>query len=253
MTLTVVPETAFVFMMIFARLGTMIMAMPAFGEIIVSSRIRLGLAMSITLVMLPLVQDQYDAIPKTLTAMTFVIFSEIAVGLMIGVSARLLTSALQVAGTVIAFQSGLASVQNLDPTQGIQTAIVGSFLSMVGLLMIFSMDLHHLLIGAMRDSYDLFRPGALLPVGDFAKMAIMTVAGSFKVGIQIAAPFVVFGLLFNLGLGVLSRLMPQVQIYFVAMPANIALGFVLFMLLLSSMMMWYLEYFRDGVGLFLKP
>lgn len=252
MTVTITPETAFVFMLVFARLGSMIAAMPALGEAAVSAQVRLAIALLVTLVMLPVVRDSYGAVPGTIAGLVFAMLSEVAVGLAIGVSARLVTSALQVAGTIMAFQTGLAFAQNVDPTQGVQSALMSSFLSMLAATMIFATDLHHLLFAAMRDSYDMFRPGQLLPIGDFAQMAVKTVAGAFKVAIQLAAPFLVFGMIFNLGQGVLSRLMPQVQIFFIAMPANIFLGFVLLMLLISTVMMWYLDHFAEGIKAFIR-
>ncbi|MBP0575629.1 flagellar biosynthetic protein FliR, partial [Mycobacterium tuberculosis] len=78
-------------------------------------------------------------------------------------------------------------------------------------------------------SYRLFPPGQWLEVGDFSAAALQLVAESFRVGVQMAAPFVVFGLIFNFGVGVLAKLMPQFQIFFVAMPANILLGLLLLM------------------------
>jgi flagellar biosynthetic protein FliR len=252
MTIGLSPETAFVFMLVFARLGSMISAMPALGEAVISAQVRLATSLLVTLVMLPVVADNYGAIPSSLSGLAFAVMGEIAVGLVIGVSARMLTAALQVAGTVIAFQTGLAFAQNVDPTQGVQSALVASFLSMLAATMVFTTDLHHLLFAAMRDSYLMFKPGQMLPVGDFAQMMVGIVAGVFKVGLQLAAPFVVFGLIFNLGQGVLSRLMPQVQIFFVSMPANIYLGFVLLMLLLTPIMMWYLDHFSMGIKEFIR-
>jgi flagellar biosynthetic protein FliR len=252
MTIGLSPETAFVFMLVFARLGSMISAMPALGEAVISAQVRLATALLVTLVMLPVVGDNYGAIPSSLSGLAFAVMGEIAVGLVIGVSARMLTAALQVAGTVIAFQTGLAFAQNVDPTQGVQSALVASFLSMLAATMVFTTDLHHLLFAAMRDSYLMFKPGQMLPVGDFAQMMAGIVGGAFKVGLQLAAPFVVFGLIFNLGQGVLSRLMPQVQIFFVSMPANIYLGFVLLMLLLTPIMMWYLDHFSTGIKEFIR-
>ena len=113
---------------------------------------------------------------------------------------------------------------------------------MLGITLIFATDLHYLLIGAIRDSYILFRPGAGLPVADATQMAIETFAGTFRVGIQISAPFIAFGLIFYLGLGVLSRLMPQIQIFFIAMPANILIGFLLLALVIGAIMAWFLEH-----------
>lgn len=252
MTLTLAPETAYIFILVFARLGSMISAMPALGEAVISSQVRLATALLVTLVMLPVVGGNYGAIPNSLAGLAFAVLGEVAVGLVIGVSARMLTSALQVAGTVIAFQTGLAFAQNVDPTQGVQSALVASFLSMLAATLVFTTDLHHLLFAAMRDSYLMFKPGDMLPVGDFTQMFVGIIAGSFKVALQLSAPFVVFGLIFNLGQGVLSKLMPQVQIFFVSMPANIFLGFVLLMLLLTPIMMWYLDHFATGVKGFIR-
>jgi len=250
MTLAFLPETAFVFMLIFARIGTMLMLLPALGEAVVSRRVRLMMGLLFTLVMLPVIKEQYGVLPQTLLAAMAMLGGEIVIGLFIGTSARLVMSATHVAGTVIAFQIGLAFAQSNDFVQGIQGAIIGSFLSMTAITLIFVMNLHHLLIGAMYESYTMFKPGAALPLGDFAAMAVKTVSASFKVGIQLAAPFLVFGLIFYFGIGILSRLMPQIQIFFVAMPANISLGFLLFMFLISVMMMWFIEHFTAIISQF---
>ena len=250
MTLSFLPQTAFVFLLIFARLGTMLMLMPVLGEAVVSSRIRLMIGLMLTLVMMPLVKEQYGVLPGTLFGGIVILLGEMVVGLFIGTSARLIMSATHVAGTVIAFQTGLAFAQSNDFVQGIQGAIMGSFLSIVAVTLIFVTDLHYLLIQAMVESYQMFTPGAVLPLGDFAAMAVDTVASSFKVGIQLSAPFLVFGLIFYFGIGILSRLMPQIQIFFVAMPANIALGLLLFMFLISVMSMWFIEHFVNIISKF---
>jgi flagellar biosynthetic protein FliR len=73
-------------------------------------------------------------------------------------------------------------------------------------------------------------------VGDVAAHTTATIALAFKIGIQLSAPFIVFGLLFNLGLGVLSRLMPQMQVFFIGLPASIIGGFLILLLVIGSMM-----------------
>ena len=251
MSFDLAPQTAYAFMLVFSRIGTMVMLMPALGEINVSMRIRLTLAVLLSLVLMPMVAGAYGAIPPTFAGVAWSIMTEIFVGLFVGATARLIMSALQVAGTVIAFQTGLAFAQNVDPTQGIQSALVGTFLSLLAVTMIFATDLHFLLIAAMRDSYVLFEPGNMLPLGDFVESATGIVAGAFRLGVQIAAPFLVFGLTFYLALGILSKLMPQVQIFFVAMPANILLGFALLAVLMGALMMWFLTFFEETMGQFL--
>ncbi len=252
MTLTFLPGTAMVFMLIFARLGSMIMVMPAIGDAFVSPRVRLGFALAMTLVMMPLVRDTYGPVAGTFGLVLGALLGEIVVGVFVGLSARLIMSAVHVAGTAIAFQTGLAFAMNVDPSQGTQSALFGSFMAMLAAVLIFALDMHYLLIQAIHDSYQLFAPGKMLAWEGFAQMALRTVAGSFRVGLQMAAPFLIFGLIFYLGIGVLSRLMPQVQIFFIAMPANIMLGFLLLMLLVSSMMMWFFDHFATSMAEFVR-
>lgn len=245
------PQTGFVFMLVFSRLGAMIMLMPALGEISVPTRVRLILALLLSGIMMPLVADTYSAIPLTVIGLGIAVIYEILIGIFIGMSAQIVMSALHVAGNIIAMQTGLAFAQNVDPTQGTQSAIIASFLSMLAVTLIFATDLHHLLIAAMRDSYVLFKPGEVLPVGDFLQMAIKAVSGAFVLGVQLSAPFVVFGLVFYIGLGLLSKLMPQIQIFFIAMPANIGLGFALLFLILGAMMTWFLNGFEQTISVFI--
>jgi flagellar biosynthesis protein FliR len=161
---------------------------------------------------------------------------ELMVGAVLGVSARLTMSALQICGSVAAQQLGLGFVTAVDPTQGQQGVIVGNFLSILGLALLFALDPHHLVIAALNDSYALFRPGEIPALGDAAALVTRTVAGAFRVGIQLSAPLLVFGLVFNLALGVLARLMPQMQVFFVAMPLSILIGLLILLLILGTMM-----------------
>jgi flagellar biosynthetic protein FliR len=157
-------------------------------------------------------------------------------------TARLTISALNVAGSVVAQQMGLGFVTAVDPTQGQQNVIVGNFLTLLGVTLIFATDLHHLVIAALNDSYRLFAPGELILFGDIASLVTKTVSAAFRVGIQLSAPFLVFGLLFNIGLGVLSRLMPQMQVFFIGMPLSILLGFVILLLVIGMMMGTFTEF-----------
>ena len=156
------------------------------------------------------------------------------------------------AGSVIAQQLGLGFVTAVDPTQGTQGLIVGNFLTMLGITLFFATDMHHLVIAALNDSYDLFAPGEMPSTGDAAALITRTVSGAFRIGIQLSAPFLVFGLVFNVGLGVLSRLMPQMQVFFVALPLSILLGLICLAVVLGGMMGFFLDY-AGGVMQALAP
>ncbi|PKP77993.1 MAG: flagellar type III secretion system protein FliR [Alphaproteobacteria bacterium HGW-Alphaproteobacteria-3] len=249
-TIDFLPQTAFTFMLIFSRLAAMITLLPALGETSIPAQVRLVLALLLSMVMMPLVAASYGPIPDTVPALVFIVVTEIAVGLFIGGAARIVMSALHVAGNIIALQMSLAFAQNVDPTQGQQGVLIANFLSLLAVTLIFVTNLDHLMIAAMRDSYDLFVPGQLVPVGDFSQMAVTLVSSSFRIGLQLAAPFLVFGLIFYVGIGILSRLMPQIQIFFIAMPANIMLGFFLLLFLLGAMMTWFLQGFEQSISMF---
>src|SRR5215469_8702554 len=168
---------------------------------------------------------------------------EIVIGILLGATARVTLSALQVAGSVIAQQMGLGFVQSVDPTQGQQGVLIGNFLTMLGVTMLFATDSHHLIIAALSDSYKIFSPGESMMTGDVASLATQAFAAAFKIGLQLSAPFLVFGLVFNIGLGVLARLMPQMQVYFVGAPLSILAGFLILAIVLAAMMGTFLDYF----------
>lgn len=239
---SVLPALAASFMLVFARIGTMVMLLPGLGELSVPVRVRLTVALVLSAIFLPLHRSAYVIDLRDFGPVVLMLGQEMLIGAVLGLTARLTISALQVAGAVVAQQMGLGFVTAVDPTQGQQNVIVGNFLSVLGITLVFATDLHHLVIAALNDSYRLFEPGAALLVGDIAALLTKTVAGAFRVGIQLSAPFLVFGLLFNLGLGILSRLMPQMQVFFVGLPLSILLGFLVLLLVVGAMMGTFLGF-----------
>ena len=236
------PALAAAFLLVFARIGTMLMLLPGMGELMVSTQLRLTTALVLAAVMLPLHRDAYQVDLHQIGPTLVMLGEEMLVGAVLGMTARLTISALQVTGSVVAQQLGLGFVTAVDPTQGgEQSALVGNFLTILGLALLFATNLHYLIIAALDDSYTLFRPGEVPFTGDMAALITRTVAGAFRIGIQLSAPFLVFGLLFNVGLGLLSRLMPQMQVFFVGMPLSIMGGLLIFALVLAAMMGTYLD------------
>ncbi len=246
------PALAAAFMLMFARIGTMVMLLPGLGEISVPARVRLAVALALTALLLPLHRSAYQIDLMSLGPVLMMLGQEMLIGAVLGLVARLAISALQVAGAVVAQQLGLGFVTAVDPTQGQQGLIVGNFLTILGVTLIFATDLHHLIIAALHDSYRLFAPGESLLTGDIAALFTRTTAAAFEIGVQLAAPVLLLGLLFNLGLGVLSRLMPQIQVFFFGMPVLILAGLLVLLLAVGSMMDAFLDYF-GGVLRTLAP
>jgi flagellar biosynthetic protein FliR len=242
------PALAAAFLLTFGRIGTMVMLVPGIGEQNMPARVRLAIALVLTVIMLPAHQKAYTVDLNTLGPVLVLLVQEIIIGVVLGLTARLAISALQVAGFVVANQLGLGFVTAIDPTQNQQGVLVGNFLSVLGITLIFATDLHHLVIAALNDSYSLFAPGEMPLSGDVAKHVTQVIATSFRIGIQLSAPFLVFGLLFNLGLGILSRLMPQMQVFFIGLPLSIMLGLLLLLLVIGAMMGTFVSYLEGVLG-----
>lgn len=243
----------FAFLLLFTRIGAAIMVLPGYGDASVSPQIRLLLALLITALVTPALSPALPILPAAPVALAALLLGELVIGLFLGLIARLLLSAIDVAGMVISFQLSLANAFMFNPTMAAQGSLVGAFLSILAVLLLFVTDLHHLMLLAVIDSYSLFVPGAMPPIGDAADVVARLVADSFRIGVQIAAPFLVFGLVFYLGLGVLARLMPQVQVFFVGIPVQIMLGLVVLVLTLSSGMLYWLSTVQDRLTGFLAP
>jgi flagellar biosynthetic protein FliR len=240
------------YLLVFSRVGAMMMLLPGIGTMGVPSRVRLVLALAVSLALTPTVQNLYPAhAPQTGVALVILLGQEITAGVLVGAMAAVIMSALSVAGFLIASQIGLAYAQTVDPTQNTQGAVVGNFLTLLGTVMIFATNLHHLAIGAIAGSYRMLPPGAHLPTDDMAQLVIRLVSSSFALGFQLAAPFLVFGFAVYAGLGVLAKMMPQLQIFFVAVPINILCGFVIMLAMLGSMITLFLNYYTTSMGFFL--
>ncbi len=242
--ISLLPVLAAAFMLVFARIGAMVMLLPGLGESNIPVRIKLSVALLLTLIILPLHRADYHIDMGSMASLIVMMLYEILIGIVLGATARVTLAALQVAGSVIAQQLGLGFATSVDPTtQGQQGVLIGNFLTLLGVTMLFATDSHHLVIAALNDSYTIFSPGELVPSGDVAALATRAFTAAFKIGMQLSAPFLVFGLVFNIGLGVLARLMPQMQVYFVGVPLSIITGFLIFAVVLTAMMGSFLDYF----------
>ncbi|WP_373086814.1 flagellar biosynthetic protein FliR [Sneathiella sp.] len=241
----------FAFLLVFTRLGTAFMVVPGFGEAFVPPRVRLSVALGVSFLVVQFVADKLPPEPATPIELLLLLGGEILIGLIIGGILRTVLSSLHVAGTIIAQQSGLAAAQFFDPTQMTQGAITSTFLSLMGLTMIFVTDLHHLFIEGTFASYTIFPAGHVPDFGNISMLVTDFIQMAFQLGFQIAAPFLVFGLTFYIGIGLINRLMPQVQIFFVAMPLQIALSFVILSITIGAGMMWFLNSYEDALIRFL--
>lgn len=236
--------------LIFARVGAMVMTMPGIGDPSVPARIRLSFALLMAMILMPLVQKSIGAVPSTVGGLGGAIIHEVLIGLMIGSVLRLFFTAMSTAGEIISMQTTLSFAQSTNPSMAQSSTAVATFLSMLGLTLIMATDLHHLFIGAIVKSYDIFPFSRSVPVTDAANLAVKTVADSFSLGVQLAAPVIVFSLVFNLATGLVGRVMPAFQIFFVASPLSVILGLSLLALSLGGITVVWTDRYRDLLAIF---
>jgi flagellar biosynthetic protein FliR len=241
----ILPANVFAAMLIFSRVGSAMMLLPGFGELYVMQRYRLLLALLIALLLTPVLGPSLPPRPADVASLLTLVGGEVVIGIFLGTVARVLLSALDTAGTVISFQLGLSAAQIFNPMAATQGSVTASFYSVLGVLLMFITDLHHLLIGAIVDSYDVFVPGTLPAVGDLSESVVRSASAAFRLGAEIAAPFILLGTLFFVAIGIIGRLVPQLQLLFVTQPLQIVGGFVVLGLVLSAGMEWFLASFAQ--------
>lgn len=235
--------------LVFSRIGAMVMLVPGLGDASVPPRIRLAFALLMSLLLTPLVAHNVT-VPPTVGEGAGALIRETLIGLMMGSVLRLFLSSLTTAGEVISIQTTLGFAQTANPAQAAPSTTISTFLALTGTVLVMTTDLHHLFFAAMFNSYRLFPFGHPLLVNDAATLAVQTVAGSFALGIQLAAPVIVFSIVFNIAAGLVGRAMPQFQIFFVATPLSVMLGLSVFALSLGVIGMVWTSRFRELLEVF---
>lgn len=242
------PANVFAVMLVFARTGATFMLLPGFGDLYVPQRYRLLLALLFAGLLASALQPILPALPVSPSRLALLIGGEIMIGIFLGTISRILISALETAGMIISLQLGLSAAQVFNPALAQQSAITSSILTVLGSLVILVTNTHYLLLRGLVGSYDLFPPGAFPAVEDLSNSVARMVGVSFRIAAELAAPFVVIGTIFFVALGLLSRLMPQLQIFFVALPIQIIGGLAIFAFTLYAIMHWFLDAFTQALS-----
>jgi flagellar biosynthetic protein FliR len=234
MTITAAELTAWIgsFLWPFFRVAAMMSATPLFSMRTIPVRVRVGLALAITLVMAPMLPaapavDPFSAAGVTITA------GEVLTGLAIGFVLRLMFTVFEILGDIIGNLMGLGFAAILDPAHGTQVPILASFYSLLFMLTFFALDGHLQWIAALAESF------RSLPIGNtLSADGLWTLVASsvlmFEWAVRMALPVVVALLVVNLSFGVLSRASPQLNVFSVGFPAALLIGFVLILATLPA-------------------
>lgn len=230
------PGLAFAFVLLLGRVGSAMMLLPGFGEAELPMMVRAALAMSVSALLLPGIAPMVGAVPADALTLAGMVLAEVATGLWLGWLARMVVLALPIAGQMIAYMLGLSNVLQPDAGLGPQTTALGRMLALTAPVVVLASGLYAPVLAALGGSYRLVAPGALLPAGDLAETALGAMAEAFTLALRLAAPFLFASVVWQVAIGLLARLVPRLQVYFVAMPAQILGGLAMFAALASVLL-----------------
>lgn len=240
----------FLFMLIFMRVGTAIMVMPGIGDGFVPNRIRLLFALGFTLVIMPPLLPTLPASVPPPGLFLALLVTEGLLGYFIGMIGRILAMALDTAGMLISIQSGLSNAQLFNPSLQSQGSVIGVFMVLSGVLLMFVTNMHHMLLAGVFNSYQSFPVGTVLQVEGMAQTIVQVVGMAFEIGFHLAAPFLLVITVIYIGMGVLNKVMPQMQVFMIALPLQILLSLIMLAGVMGFGLLYWISGVQQGVDLY---
>ena len=219
-------EVAF-FALVLGRMAGIFAAIPLFGGRRVPMNIKALIIFVISVVCFPLIKAKAPELPADMLSLGMLMIRETLVGTCLGLLSLIIFAAVEFCGQICGIQIGLSIVSEIDPSQGDQQSIIAIFQEMFATLLFLSLGVHHVFIGALVESY------AVLPVGGWTmsegllNFLVVTIGQVFVLAIKLAAPVMVTLLLTSVMLGIMARAFPQMNVFFVSMPLNIGIGFLI--------------------------
>jgi flagellar biosynthetic protein FliR len=235
-TLLRLPIDTAAFLILFCRVGAVIMLLPAFSEDAVPPQIRLVMALGFTFGMYGMLEPRVTPALHSGISRPLLVIGEVMVGLAFGMVVRILFSAAAIAGAIAAQQVGLSSALVVDPSMGGQAPLLSRLIGLAAVVVCMGAGVHHLWIASIFGSYATFPVGGMPNAADFAHLAVSVTGQALALGVSLAAPLILYGMLFNLGLGLAARVAPSIQVFFIAQPLNLLLGLSVLAMSIGAML-----------------
>jgi flagellar biosynthesis protein FliR len=209
------------FGLVLVRTGVLIAFAPIFGGLSTPPMVKIGLAVTLTVILAPLV-----SLPAVLTTagLAVVLAREVAIGLALSFSVSLITAAAELAGYLIGFELSYAYAGVVDPQTGAQNNVVSAAYSMMAIFIFFGINGHHDVIRALAWSYQSIPIGAGHLGSSMAATVTQMIGFIFAEGVQLAAPVIIVVLVLQLTIGLMTRAAPALNILVVGYPLQLLVG-----------------------------
>ncbi|MFA7403601.1 MAG: flagellar biosynthetic protein FliR [Pelobacteraceae bacterium] len=220
------PREVIFFMLVLSRVAGIFAALPVFGGRTLPLRIKVITILMITLVCFPALSVQMPQVPSDAFTLALLAFSEIMIGLTLAFITQIIFAAVEFSGQIIGMQMGLTISSIIDPSRGTQTQIMSVIQTLFATLIFLSLNIHHIFIRAIMDSFRVIPLGGWHLSGELLNFLVMRTADIFIIGIRLAGPVMVALLLTTVALGIMARAFPQMNIFMISLPLNIGLGLI---------------------------
>ncbi len=218
------------FLLVLARLSGLIVTMPIFSYRLISGRIKVMVILSTAVLIYPLVQAPTVAM-ESIAQMIFQVGGELLTGMLIGMGARVIFEALNMAGSFVGRQMGLAIANVMDPTSRQQLPVISQFWFLLMIVFFLSVNGHYLLIDTIFKNFQLIPLGSAIFSPEAGEVVVRSGSTAFQISLSLAAPAMVFLLLVDTAIALVARVMPQMNIFIITLPLKIATG--IFILIIS--------------------
>ncbi|MDJ0782895.1 MAG: flagellar biosynthetic protein FliR [Desulfosarcinaceae bacterium] len=214
------------YLVIFLRVSAILFVAPVFDSRTIPILFKVGLAISISLLLYPVVQLDSATAFDNLFRFVFWVGAEIALGVVIGMSVKMFFAGIQLAGQFAGFQMGLAIANVMDPASSAQMPILAQFKNLFAMLVFLATNAHHWFFRALVESFRIVPPFQIAVQDDLFTAVMAMAANIFVIAIKIGAPVIAAMLITSVAFGMLARTVPQMNVFIVAMPVKIVLGLI---------------------------
>jgi flagellar biosynthetic protein FliR len=245
------PPTVLAVFLLFCRIGACLMLMPGTSSTRVPVNVRLFLAFAVTLALAPLLVAPIQAAVTDLTLRTFapLIVSELLIGAMIGLMARIFFLALQMLASAAAMGVGFGGLPGVAIEETEPVGPLVSLITLSAVLLLFITDQHWEILRGLAESYSAL-PIAQLFGPQFALAQVVgSLTDSFVLALRISSPFIIYAVIVNFAIGVANKLTPQIPIYFISLPFVLAGGLLLFYIIGPEMLQLFIGGFASWLAL----
>ena len=212
------------FGVILIRVAGIVVAIPAFSSRTVPLHVRIGLLIGLTVILLPIVSDQIRPLTISFPQVVPLLFTEFMVGIVLGFAISFVMNAFIIAGELIGIQMGINLISALDPIAGGQVPILGQFMGLLGMLIFLAIDGHHMMFEALVASFQLVPPMHVHFSGFLVESVLKLGLGMFVLALKVGAPVMTAVFIVTLGMGILGRTIPQLNVMLNNVPITIGVG-----------------------------